>query len=221
MMNVRGRSLQKTPSSGLSMVAQLFGITAIVLMLVWLLHYGKGFDLNSNDPTRIFNLHPLLMFCGFIFMAGEAMMVYRTVKVGRPALKLIHMTFQLIALGLGVVGIYAAFKFHKEIHLSHMTSLHAWIGIATYGLFLLQFLFGLPMVVKSRPDGEISLPWHVCFGRMLFYMAICTAISGLMQKQVVLKLKMCPENSLINFTAAAILLFGIAVELSISLPRFV
>ncbi|CAM8935753.1 unnamed protein product [Rhodiola kirilowii] len=220
MVNGQGRARPGTPSSKLSMFAHFFGIIAIVLMLVWLLHYGKGLNLNSNDPGRIFNVHPLLMFCGFIFVAGEAMMVYETVKAGRPMQKLIHIAFQLTALCLGIVGIYASFKFHKKIHLCHMSSLHAWIGMATFCLFLLQFLFGLSMLFNPRIEGERSLPWHVCFGRMLFYMAICTAVSGLMQKQVYLKLKSSPENTLINFIAIAILLFGISVELSVSFPRF-
>lgn len=69
------------------------------------------------------------------------MMVYETVKAGRPLQKLIHMAFQLTALSIGIVGIYAAFKFHNKIHLTNMSSLHAWIGIATFCLFLLQVNF--------------------------------------------------------------------------------
>lgn len=55
-MNGHGRVHQRSPGSHLSLFAHFFGILAIVLMLVWLLHYGKGFDLDSNDPGRIFNV---------------------------------------------------------------------------------------------------------------------------------------------------------------------
>lgn len=48
-------------ASGLTVVAHFFGILSTILMLVWLLHYREGLDLDSDDARRVFNVHPLLI----------------------------------------------------------------------------------------------------------------------------------------------------------------
>jgi cytochrome b-561 len=55
-------------------------------------------------------------------------------------------------------------------------------------------------------------------------MSICAALTGLMQKSTFLNLKHLlsqRELRLINFTGLAILLFGIFVDLSVALARYV
>ncbi|CAM8999065.1 unnamed protein product [Rhodiola kirilowii] len=208
------------PASCISTLAHVSGITAMVLMLVWLLHYRQGFDLDSHNPGRIFNVHPFLMFFGFIFMAGQGMMAYKTVRAEHRAQKLFHMMLHLTAICLGIVGLHATFKYHDKMNLRDMTSLHSWIGITTFCLYLLQFFFGLATFLfpGARPEmRERMRPFHATFGRVLLYMAICTAETGLMQKATFLQLESNHENSLINFTAIAVLLFGIFVDLSVSL----
>lgn len=44
----------------LAVLAHVFGITAIILMLVWLLHFRGGIDLDSDDSNLIFNVS---LFC--------------------------------------------------------------------------------------------------------------------------------------------------------------
>lgn len=43
-------------ASRLTVGAHLFGILAIVLLLVWLLHYRGGIEYDSDDPHRVFNV---------------------------------------------------------------------------------------------------------------------------------------------------------------------
>uniref|UniRef100_A0A7N0VC83 ascorbate ferrireductase (transmembrane) n=1 Tax=Kalanchoe fedtschenkoi TaxID=63787 RepID=A0A7N0VC83_KALFE len=208
------------PASCISVLAHVSGITAMVLMLVWLLHYRQGFDLDSHNPARIFNVHPFLMFFGFIFMAGEGMMAYKTLSAAHQAQKLFHMMLHLTAICLGIVGLHATFKYHDKMNLNDMNSLHSWIGITTFCLFILQFFFGFVTFLfpGARHDMKERIrPFHASFGRVLLYMAICTAETGLMQKATFLQLESNHENSLINFTAIAVLLFGIFVDLSVSL----
>ncbi|KAF5196217.1 Cytochrome b561 [Thalictrum thalictroides] len=208
-------------ASRVTMIAHLFGAMATILMLVWLLHYRGGIDLDSDSNSdRIFNVHPFLMFFGFIFIAGEAIMGYRTVAAERKVQKLFHMVMHLIAITLGIIGIYAVFKYHDEIGLSDMYSLHSWIGLGTFCLFGLQWLFGffsfwLPK--SSLATRETMKPWHIFGGRALLYMAICSALTGLMEKATIMGLKRGNESRLINFTGLFILLFGLAVDLSLSL----
>ncbi|CAA0811528.1 Probable transmembrane ascorbate ferrireductase 3 [Striga hermonthica] len=194
-----------------------------MLLLVWLLHYREGLDLDSYNANRVFNVHPFLMFFGFIFMMGEAMMAYKTVGAERKVQKSIHMFIHFVAIVLGIVGLNAAFKFHERRGLTNLYSLHSWIGIGTFSLFCLQWLFGLSMFMLSGATNEMrarAAPWHVNGGRVLLYMATCTALTGLMEKATYMGLHHQSEARLINFLALAILLFGISVDLSVSLGRY-
>ncbi|XP_051144973.1 probable transmembrane ascorbate ferrireductase 3 [Andrographis paniculata] len=212
------------PASGVTVLAHLFGIIAIILLLVWLLHYREGIDLDSDNAYRVFNVHPFLMFFGFIFMAGQAMMAYKTVGAERQVKKLVHMFFHLVAMVLGIVGLHAAFKFHDQAGVTNLYSLHSWIGIGTFSLFCLQWLFGLVVFLFPGAPSETKArvhPWHISAGRALLFMAICAALTGLMEKVTYLRLQHHHEARVINFLGLAILLFGIFVDLSISLARYV
>ncbi|KAJ0546862.1 putative ascorbate ferrireductase (transmembrane) [Helianthus annuus] len=210
-------------SSRITVAAHMFGILANILMLIWLLHYREGIELDSSNPYRVFNVHPFLMFFGFIFLVGEAMMAYKTVAAQRPVPKFVHLFLHLCALVLGIVGFHATFKFHDMVNLLDMYSLHSWIGMGTFCLFILQWLFGFSLFVfpKASVPTRASLShWHVSGGRMLLYMAICAALTGLMQKFTFMQLKNNRESYLINFLGLAILLFGITVDLSVSLGHY-
>jgi cytochrome b-561 len=50
----------------------------------------------------------------------------------------VHLLLHLLSLGFAAVGLYAAVKFHNDAGLAHIRSLHAWLGIATIGLYALQ-----------------------------------------------------------------------------------
>ena len=50
------RTYQRS-ASGITVLAHLLGLTALVLMLIWLLHYREGLDLDSENPARVFNVN--------------------------------------------------------------------------------------------------------------------------------------------------------------------
>ncbi|KAI4357451.1 hypothetical protein L6164_001399 [Bauhinia variegata] len=224
---------------GITIVAHLFGILAIILLLVWLLHYRGGVEYDSEDAARVLNVHPLMMFVGFIFLAGEAMMAYHTVPAERRTQKTFHMIFHLIAIIFGIVGLCAVFKFHEMYQVEDVYSLHSWIGIGTFCLFCLQWLFGFLTFFASSSSDSTRIrmaPWHISGGRALLYMAICTALTGLMERFRFLSLR--PDHSeprlfnftgplifselrLINFMGISILLFGVFVDISVALAHYV
>ncbi|KAF8040101.1 hypothetical protein BT93_B2352 [Corymbia citriodora subsp. variegata] len=211
-------------ASRLTVVAHLSGVLSIVLMLIWLLHYREGMNYSSDNAFRVFNVHPFLMVFGFIFFSGEAMMAYKTVRVERTAQKTVHMLLHLTAFVLGVIGLCAVFKFHDMQQLEDMNSLHSWIGIGTISLFGCQWLFGFftYMVGGASMSTKLRMmPWHISGGRIILFMAVCTALTGLMQKSVFLQLQHGREARLVNFLAIFILLFGVFVELSVSLAHYV
>lgn len=218
----RGRF--RRTASGITALAHLFGGIAILLVLVWLLHYREGIYYDSGNPSRVFNVHPFLMVFGLIFFAGEAAMAYKTVPAERKVQKFAHMTLNLIAIILGIVGICAAFKFHNMLNSQHMTSLHSWIGMGTICCYCLQWLFGFSVFwlpSASQSSRASAMPWHISGGRAVLYMAICAALTGLMQKAMFQSLGWSRELRLINFIGVFIILFGITVDFSIALARYV
>ncbi|OMO72537.1 Cytochrome b561, eukaryote [Corchorus olitorius] len=150
-------------------------------------------------------------------------MAYKTVQASHMVQKVVHMILQLMAFVLGVVGLCAVFKFHDMINAEDVYSLHSWIGIGTISLFALQWLGGLSsfMFSKSEHTRASMLPWHICGGRALLYMSIATALTGLMEKATFLQFRHGREAHLVNFMGLSILLFGIFVDLSVALARYV
>ncbi|GAB2279922.1 hypothetical protein Dimus_014557 [Dionaea muscipula] len=148
------RKWYRQSASRITVVAHFFGVLAIILMLVWLLHFRGGIDLDSDVPARVFNVHPFLMLFGFIFFAGEAMMAYKTVAAQRFVQKLIHTAIHLGAITLGIVGIHAAFKYHKQQQLTNMYTLHSWLGLSTF------ILYGIQLYMCSGCLGCVHFGWH-------------------------------------------------------------
>jgi cytochrome b-561 len=69
----------------------------------------------------------------------SAIMVYRVLPTSNHETnKLIHLVLHGIALVLGAVGIYFAFKNHNESGIANLYSLHSWIGIGTITLYGIQ-----------------------------------------------------------------------------------
>ncbi|KAF9625336.1 hypothetical protein IFM89_021706 [Coptis chinensis] len=214
-------------ASRVTVLAHFFGVMAIILMFVWLLHYRGGIDLDSDSSDRVFSMYTHFSCSLGLYLWLEkhlpqltTIMGYRMVPAERKIQKLFHMVMHLIAISLGIVGIYAAFKYHDKVGLTDMYSLHSWIGLGTFIFFGLQWLFGfftfwLPQ--SSVATRETMLPWHIFSGRALLYMSICAALTGLMQKATFMQLQHGNESRLMNFTGLFTLLFGLAVDLSLSL----
>lgn len=180
-----------------------------------------------------------------------AAMAYKTIPAERKVQKFAHMTLNLIAIILGIVGICAVFKFHNMLNSQHMTSLHSWIGMGTICCYCLQvkpsktknllekfviwnsyrdplirvqWLFGFSVFwlpSASQPTRAGALPWHISGGRAVLYMAICSAVTGLIQKAMIQSLGWSRELRLINFIGVFVILFGITVDFSIALARYV
>ncbi|KAK7319153.1 hypothetical protein RJT34_03871 [Clitoria ternatea] len=203
-------------------LAHFFGFLALILLLVWLLHFQGGIEYDSDIALHVFNAHPFFMFFGFIFLVGQAILAMGIARGNRKTPRIIHLTLHLVAIILGIVGINAVFKFHDMVHLEDVYSLHSWIGIGTFCLFGLQWLFGLAFMLGSSSSRANNMaPWHVAGGRALFLMAICAALTGLIERSTMLTLlPHQTESRLINFTGLAILLFGVFVDMSVGFGHF-
>ncbi|XP_066352570.1 probable ascorbate-specific transmembrane electron transporter 1 [Miscanthus floridulus] len=203
-----------------TLVAHVLAVAAIVLVLLWCIHFRGGLALRSQDKPLIFNVHPVLMVLGPIVLAGEAILSYRSLPLARDARKKVHLALHAAGLAAGVLGVYAVFKFHVESGIPNLYSLHSWVGIAAitlYGVqwtagFLTYFFPGASPATRRR-----TLPWHAVFGLLIFVLAIGTAQLGFLEKLTfmqgppLLLPKYGAEALLVNFTAVIVLLLGVAV----------
>ncbi|CAA3031216.1 probable ascorbate-specific transmembrane electron transporter 1 isoform X3 [Olea europaea var. sylvestris] len=203
-----------------SMFAHLLAIAITTLVLVWLLHFREGLAFKSANKPKIFNVHPLLMVIGFVLISGQAIMAYKTVRARRNIQKIFHLILHFIALAAGIVGIYAVFKYHHESGLPDVYTLHSWLGISTISLFGLQWIFSFISLwfPGAKPSARDRLiPWHALFGAVIFFMAILSAETGLVERFIFLSLRRSQEALIVNFTGLLILLFAISVGFTLLL----
>ncbi|XP_006651753.2 probable transmembrane ascorbate ferrireductase 3 [Oryza brachyantha] len=200
--------------------AHVLFLTTAVLMLVWLLRFRGGINIQSDDPEQIFNVHPFVMCWGFILLVGEAILAYTTIPMDHRTQKMVHMLVHLVALILGIFGVYAAFKFHDAAVAPDLVSLHSWLGILAIALFALQWLFGffafwLPGAHERARAA--AAPAHVAGGLAILVLAVCAAETGLVQKSAAAA--SAGEGKLINATGVFILLYGVAVATAVALRK--
>ncbi|KAI5652745.1 hypothetical protein M9H77_29932 [Catharanthus roseus] len=198
-----------------ALVAQVLGIAAIVMVLIWTISFRGGLAWEASNKNLIFNLHPVLILIGLIVLGGEGIMTYKVLPLRKEAKKLIHLVLNAIALILGVIGIYAAFKYHNESNIPNLYSLHSWLGIGIIVLFGIQWIYGFLVFFYPGGTSEIrreSLPWHVLLGMFVYILAIANAALGLLEKLTFLENgglgKYGAEAFLVNFTAIITVLFG-------------
>ncbi|XWS22947.1 hypothetical protein CRYUN_Cryun29cG0079400 [Craigia yunnanensis] len=224
-MAPKSRSYQVS-ATPVTVFGHLLFIAVATLVLVWLLKFREGLAFESANKLKIFNLHPLLMVIGFILIAGEAIMAYKTFPGGRRDVqvqKAVHLTLQTVALGCGIFGIVVIFKFQNEANILYLYTLHSWLGMIVICLFGLQYLLGFFSFVFPGAESYSRAayrPWHTFGGLVIFFLAICTAEMGLLQKFLLLNLFRSQEALIVNFIGLLLFLFAVAVGLSVVLPGY-
>ncbi|XP_007038677.2 PREDICTED: transmembrane ascorbate ferrireductase 1 isoform X2 [Theobroma cacao] len=199
----------------LTIVPHALAVAAAVMVLVWCIYFRGGLAWASSNKNLIFNLHPVLMLIGFIILGGEAIMSYKSLPLSKDVKKLIHLVLHAIALILGIIGIYTAFKYHNESSIVNLYSLHSWLGMGIIVLYGIQWIYGF--LVFFYPGGSAglrseSLPWHVLLGLFVYILAIGNASIGFLEKLTFLEnsglAKYGAEAYLVNFTAVVTILYG-------------
>ncbi|KAM5557329.1 hypothetical protein ABKV19_024620 [Rosa sericea] len=162
------------------------------------------------------------MKSSFTFVCVAAIISYRTLPLRKDVKKLVHLVLHALALALGIIGIYLAFKNHNESGVANLYSLHSWIGIGVICLYGIQWIYGF--LVFFYPKGSPglrsdSIPWHVIFGLVVYILAVGNATLGFLEKLTFLESsgleKYGSEAFLVNFTALVTLVFGAFVIFSV------
>ncbi|XP_042503591.1 probable ascorbate-specific transmembrane electron transporter 1 [Macadamia integrifolia] len=209
----------------LTMVTHLLGIGAAVMVLVWCIHFRGGLAFEATNKSLIFNIHPVLTLIGVIILGGEAIISHKSVPFSKGLKKLIHLTLHAIALIFGIIGTYAAFKYHHECSAPNLFSLHSWMGIGVIFLYAIQWIYGFVVFCYPAISAGIraqSLPPHVLFGLFVYILAVATALLGFLEKLTFLENsdvpQYGPEAYLVNFTAVVTILFGVSIVLTAISP---
>ncbi|GLJ49045.1 hypothetical protein SUGI_1034620 [Cryptomeria japonica] len=167
------------------LLVQVFGVTACVLVLYWCLHYGGGLAFSSSNKDHIFNLHPVMMFIGYIFLASQAILAFKIVPMKKDLHKIVHLRLLWISTIMGALGMYPVFKVHHETNIDNMFNLHSWIGMGDVCLFGVQWVVGFITFFYPRASMRIRtsvVHWHLFFGLFLYAMAIVAAKMGFLDK---------------------------------------
>ncbi|KAL8175814.1 UNVERIFIED_CONTAM: hypothetical protein K2H54_008902 [Gekko kuhli] len=188
--------------------SQTLGLAVILVVGAWMGVYRGG--LAWESPELQFNVHPLCMIVGMVFLQGdvdtakkncgrtrdmelrmnvgshlEALLVYRIFRnESKRSTKILHGLLHALALVIALVGLIAVFESHKKKSFRNMYSLHSWCGIAAFSFYLLQWLLGL--VFFLCPGASFSVrsrykPQHVFFGVFLFILSVATALLGILE----------------------------------------
>ncbi|KAK7271777.1 hypothetical protein RJT34_27954 [Clitoria ternatea] len=205
---------------------RVVGISVIVLLLTWALHFRGGLALVSDNKDLIFNVHPVLMVVGLVLINGEAMLAYKTLSGTKNFRKTVHLMLQFIALILSLIGFWAAWKFHIDKGIDNFYSLHSWLGLACLFLFSIQWAAGFATFWYpggSRNSRATLLPWHVFFGIYIYALAIATATTGILEKTTFLQAnkvisRYSNEALLVNSLGILIVILGGFVILGIVAP---
>ncbi|XP_028396829.1 cytochrome b561-like [Dendronephthya gigantea] len=205
---------------------QVLDIAIIVMVGVWMGHYRGGF---AWDGTfKEFNYHPVCMIVSMIFLNSEAMIVFRVFSEwNRFKLKLLHMSIQVIAFAFGTVGLKAVFDFHNFMGFTNMYSLHSWTGLLCFILFSCQLACGFfGFLYPVFPDGlrMVYLKVHKYFGASIFFLAVGTSLTGIMQKiRFALKTdyeSLPPEAVFVNILALGVVIHAGLVYFIVSNEDF-
>ncbi|XP_019740410.1 transmembrane ascorbate-dependent reductase CYB561 [Hippocampus comes] len=195
--------------------SQVLGVTSVVLTGVWMGHYHGGFAWDGTEQE--FNLHPLCMILGLVFLQGDAILVYRVFRnEAKKNVKVLHGIIHLLALIISIVGMVAVFDSHRAAKYPNMYSLHSWCGMATVVLFSLQWVMGLLFFlfpVASSWLRATYLPVHAFCGLGLLAMAVGTSLLGITEKLLFSIMssysRFPPQGVLANVLGLLLVCFGV------------
>lgn len=193
----------------------MVGLAAVVLTGVWMGHYHGGFAWDGS--AREFNLHPLCMVLGLVFLQGDAILVYRVFRnEAKKNVKLLHGIIHLLALIISIIGVVAVFDNHRAAKIPDMYSLHSWCGIATLVLFCVQWVMGLVFFMFPVASSWLRasyLPIHAFCGLGLLVLAIGSSLLGITEKLLFSIMPtyslFVPEGVLANILGLLLVCFGL------------
>eukprot|EP00271_Cylindrocystis_brebissonii_P001116 TRINITY_DN1139_c0_g1_i2.p1 TRINITY_DN1139_c0_g1~~TRINITY_DN1139_c0_g1_i2.p1 ORF type:complete len:302 (+),score=49.86 TRINITY_DN1139_c0_g1_i2:105-1010(+) len=198
-----------------AIASQVAGVLLVILTFSWVWGYRGGVAWSTENKGLIFNYHPVLMVAGFLFLASEAVLMYRIIAAPKQTRKLAHAILNGVAFLLAIIGLWAAIKYHNESGIANFYSTHSWVGIFALVLFASQWVFGLVTFYypgASTPRRTMALPWHTFLGLFIYVLLLATVALGFLEKLTFLFAggleKRSGEAILVNLTTLLVFVFG-------------
>ncbi|UXI22409.1 hypothetical protein NH340_JMT08352 [Sarcoptes scabiei] len=167
-------------------LSQTISVLLLILILIWVYNYLNGFGF--DDPSQTFNYHPMFMFIGFILIYSNAILIYRSFRLElKQKLKIWHASMNAIAMIIAFFGSVSVIYFHHKMNITHFYSLHSWLGISTWSLFILQFITGFTAFLFPTASfglRKMLMPYHRYVGVCTFVLASATCLTGLNEKAI-------------------------------------
>jgi len=168
------------------MIAQMLGITIIILMAAWISLFLGGFGWST--PKIEFNWHPMLMTIGMIYLFGNSITLYRGFRYARKkTLKLSHASVFGVIMLLIILALIAVFNSHNMASppIPNLYSLHSWVGLSAIIVFGCQWVAGFVSYMYPQVGGPMKvayMPIHIYFGLFAFVLAIIASLLGISEK---------------------------------------
>nr|KAF6308876.1 cytochrome b561 [Pipistrellus kuhlii] len=116
--------------------SQLLGLTVVAVTGAWLGLYRGGIAWESDLQ---FNVHPLCMVIGLVFLQADALLVYRVFRnEAKRTTKILHGLLHGCAFVMALVGLVAVFDHHRKRGYPDLYSLHSWCGLLAFVLYVVQ-----------------------------------------------------------------------------------
>ncbi|KAJ0388897.1 hypothetical protein ATCC90586_011535 [Pythium insidiosum] len=81
------------------------------------------------------------MTLGFVFCSSQSALAYVSLPFTHETNKIIHLTLHAVGAISSLIGGIAVFRFHNEHNITNLYSLHSWLGVLTWLLFVAQWVF--------------------------------------------------------------------------------
>ncbi|GFR52706.1 hypothetical protein Agub_g15335, partial [Astrephomene gubernaculifera] len=187
-------------------LARICSLVILILVGHWVHAYlggvafgPEGHADGSNDTSKLFNWHPVLMTLGFAVLMSEALLSYQAPLPGaalpRPSRKLLHVSCHAAALLCLAGGLAAVLRSHRAAlpaPLPDWYSPHSYLGIAALGLLGGQVLLGAYAYLWPRlplPQRLALGPLHRAAGMAAWLAGLAAVGAGLQEKVAFLQMK--------------------------------
>lgn len=173
-----------------NIMAHVLSLTSVIVVIVWISALG-GLSWQRGSAKQVFNWHPLLMICAFMFMT-VASLSFRNKLIGnRQTLKFIHGMAWSVAALCASVALIAVFMSHNDArsgYVANLYSLHSWIGMAVIGMYLLQFLIGVfsfawPLASMTPSKKGRIMQFHKFVGPVVYNATAANILLGIQEKE--------------------------------------